>query len=222
VNQVPIQDVIALAVPEEIDCHDAAVLEVLPTSLNRMARETVWGQYTDRAVKPTLRNFRADWLITDDQGRIEEFSPAHDCARCRAGNDKAWLFLPDRRALPRRPSRPSRQTRAQQLAGCRRDGGLLDGHVVDHERLGSHGRRRELSTLVRAAVLVPVERFAYGDVELTPHTGDRSPNLSAVLVGHKHCREGEERRRLGAVTAISCLVYEGADKTPGRGSSHAG
>lgn len=89
-----IEDVLCLGVPAGIDPTDTAVLAELPYTLGPLIRETVWSQYGDPPFRPRdVLIEPSRWLITNDLADVELFQPAHDCERCRMGNDMARLWL---------------------------------------------------------------------------------------------------------------------------------
>ena len=89
----PIEDYVVLAVPA-----DTVVDEQMLAGLTAKAQAQILGQY--RKPPRALLVEPIDWLITSDPAEVERHQPAHDCAACRAGNDRARAFLaefPDRR-----------------------------------------------------------------------------------------------------------------------------
>jgi hypothetical protein len=92
----PVQDVLCLSIPEEIDqalyLDDPVLHAALINQLTRMATTIIWGQWTH--VRPVrVDDFAADWLLTNDLVDVERFQPAHNCPDCWAGNRKAEAFL---------------------------------------------------------------------------------------------------------------------------------
>lgn len=90
----PIEDYIAMVVPEDVGEIDDRVLE----RLTDQAQRTILAQY--RQPPRALLIEPVDWLITSSADEVERHQPAHDCVACRAGNDQARAFLaehPDRR-----------------------------------------------------------------------------------------------------------------------------
>lgn len=80
----------AAAVPVDVD-PNVGMLDVI-VQLEGLARRYVWGQFG--ADMPVDIEFAVtEWLVTDKREEVEVFQPAHDCAACRAGNDKADAFL---------------------------------------------------------------------------------------------------------------------------------
>lgn len=90
-ERVPVQDVVCLAVPEDVD----PTRDQLREFLMSLAEQTTWFQYMQPGwVRPAALQFESiDWLITQDIDDVEKFQPAHDCERCRQGNVQAIAFL---------------------------------------------------------------------------------------------------------------------------------
>jgi hypothetical protein len=94
-REVPIDDVVAVALPEGMDPHDPAVLEHVAAE----AELRTWAQYQGWSRPAALRFDPIDWLVTQDADKANAFQPAHDCPACRAGADRMRAFLrehPDR------------------------------------------------------------------------------------------------------------------------------
>jgi hypothetical protein len=97
VTAEPVQDVLMLAIPEQIDPliytqSGSDVREAFTASLQREAVESVWAQWPTRP--PVRVDFdKINWLITKDVADIESFQPAHDCPDCWMGNLQAEEFL---------------------------------------------------------------------------------------------------------------------------------
>lgn len=83
-----IEDFIILGVPSGTSLDQPGVRE----KLDRASERAIIGQYEN--VRPKAILLRdTDWIITSDWRLVEEFQPAHDCAKCRAANDQAMAFL---------------------------------------------------------------------------------------------------------------------------------
>lgn len=81
-----IVDYFALALPEGVEITD----EIL-AKLTAQIELDILAQY-DRPPKAILLE-PIDWLITSDPDEVTRHQPAHDCAACLAGNDRARAFL---------------------------------------------------------------------------------------------------------------------------------
>ena len=85
-----VEDVIALAVPEDID----PLLEPgFVVSLQPQVEKSVWAQFSSFDKPQAIRFETIDWLLTQDVTDVEAFQPAHDCVTCRAANDQMLAFL---------------------------------------------------------------------------------------------------------------------------------
>lgn len=92
----PIDDYIILEIPHDMDLDLDQPEHRL--RLDRLAEASVMGQYK-RPPRALLLD-QIDWLVTSDWQEVERFQPAHDCAECQAGNERAITFLkehPDQR-----------------------------------------------------------------------------------------------------------------------------
>lgn len=92
-----VQDVICLAIPEEINPgvflnQNNEFTAAFVTILTKMAQEQVWTQWP--VTKPTRVDWQViEWMVTDKISDVQEFQPAHDCEDCRLGNVRAEAFL---------------------------------------------------------------------------------------------------------------------------------
>lgn len=92
-----VDDYIVLAVPSHVSLDDEGVFKQLQDAADR----NIVAQYRGRRPQPrALVIHESEWLITSDWREVERFQPAHDCAECRAGNERAVALLkehPDKR-----------------------------------------------------------------------------------------------------------------------------
>lgn len=85
---VPIDDVFCAAVPEGRESDP-----FLDDEFRALALRSVVSQYDGSP--PALIDVNVEWLFTSDPAEVDKFQPAHDCERCRTGNDQARAFLRD-------------------------------------------------------------------------------------------------------------------------------
>lgn len=88
----PIEDYVIIALPEY-----AVVDDRLLEALTIEAQRQIISQY-DKPPKALMIE-PIDWLVTSSAEEVERHQPAHKCAACLAGNDRARAYLaefPDR------------------------------------------------------------------------------------------------------------------------------
>jgi hypothetical protein len=66
--------------------------EISQERLRELAMEQIMAQYRGQH-PPIIELQPIEWLVTQDPEDVERHQPAHDCADCKAGNERAQRYL---------------------------------------------------------------------------------------------------------------------------------
>jgi hypothetical protein len=86
-----ITDYFVTVIPEAVDVNDVDAFAALREEMQRQVEVMLLRQY-ERPPKALMLE-PTEWLVTDSPDEVEAFQPEHDCAECRAGNQRACEFL---------------------------------------------------------------------------------------------------------------------------------
>jgi hypothetical protein len=85
-----ITDYFVTVIPEAVDVNDVDAFAALREEMQRQVEVMLLRQY-ERPPKALMLE-PTEWLVTDSPDAVEAFQPEHDCAECRAGNQRACEF----------------------------------------------------------------------------------------------------------------------------------